>query len=122
MQLPILVKGQCLNDAEYNYLSDPEKWTVGLFLNPGSSVPKKSPGNFCKWGEGQRKTLSEEIYKIKHWTIKNESYENCDDIKATWFVDPPYENAGKYYVNNKIDYDFLGNWCKERNGQTIVCE
>ena len=123
LDLPILVKGQSLNNSEFDYLSDPEKWTIGLFLNPGSSVPKKSPGNFCDWDVEHRKILSEELYKIKHWEIKNESYENSPNIEATWFIDPPYSgNGGKYYVNNKIDYESLGAWCIERKGQTIVCE
>ena len=120
--LPILEKGQCLNNEEFNYLSDPEKWTIGLFLNPGSSVPKKSPGNFCDWDEKHRQLLSSELYKIKHWEIRNESYENAPNIEATWFIDPPYMNAGKYYTNWKIDYASLGTWCKDRKGQTIVCE
>ena len=120
--LPILEKGQCLNNEEFNYLSDPEKWTIGLFLNPGSSVPKKSPGNFCDWDEKHRLLLSSELYKIKHWEIRNESYENAPNIEATWFIDPPYQHAGKYYTNWKIDYESLGAWCIERQGQTIVCE
>jgi site-specific DNA-adenine methylase len=127
LSLPILEKGQCLNNEEFNYLSDPEKWTIGLFLNPGSSVPKKSPGNFCDWDEKHRKDLSEDLYKIRHWEIYNESYENSPDIEATWFVDPPYSPnsdnyGGKYYTNNKIDYNFLSIWCKDRKGQVIVCE
>jgi site-specific DNA-adenine methylase len=121
--LPILEKGQCLNNEEFNYLSDPEKWTIGLFLNPGSSVPKKSPGNFCDWDDKHRKDLSEELFKIKHWTIKNESYENAEKLgTATFFVDPPYQLAGKYYTNWRIDYEALGAWCIEREGQVIVCE
>jgi len=122
LKLPLLVKGESLNNEKFNYLTDPEKWVIGLFLNPGSSVPKKSPGNFCDWDEKHRKDLSEELYKIKHWIIKNESYENSPDIEATWFIDPPYQLAGKYYVNNKIDYKKLGEWCKNRKGQVIVCE
>jgi len=125
--LPILKKGQCLNNEEFNNLTDPEKWTIGLFLNPGSSVPKKSPGNFCDWDEKHRKSLSEELYKIKHWIIKNESYENASDIEATWFIDAPYSPnsdnfGGKYYTNNKIDYNKLSEWCRKRKGQVIVCE
>ena len=104
-------------------MSDPERWTIGLFLNPGSSVPKKSSGNFCDWDEKHRKLLSEELFKIKHWEIKNESYENAENMEATWFCDPPYSgNGGKYYVDNKIDYKSLADWCKERKGQVIVCE
>jgi len=121
--LPILKKGECLNNPEFNHLSDPEKWTIGLYLNPGSSVPKKSPGNFCDWDEKHRLSLSSELYKIKHWIIKNESYVNCENVKATWFIDPPYSgNGGKYYTNNKIDYNSLSEWCKNLNGQIIVCE
>jgi len=124
LNLPLLIKGQCLNDKEFDYLSDPEKWTIGLFLNPGSSVPKKSPGNFCSWDEKRRKELSGEIFKIKHWDIRNESYENAQILgDVTWFIDPPYSgNGGKYYVDNKIDYEKLRSWCIERKGQTIVCE
>jgi len=122
LSLPILEKGQCLNNSEFDYLTNPEKWTIGLFLNPGSSVPKKSPGNFCDWDDKHRKLLSEELYKIKHWIIKNDSYETAENIKATWFIDSPYQISGKYYTNWKIDFDFLGSWCKERKGQVIVCE
>jgi len=123
--LPILEKGQCLNNEEFNYLSEPEKWTIGLFLNPGSSVPKKSPGNFCNWNDKNKKALSEELFKIKHWTIKNESYESAKKLgTATFFIDPPYssEFGGKYYPSHKIDYDFLSKWCRSLNGQIIVCE
>ena len=43
---------------------------------------------------------------------------------ATWFIDPPYEFGGEHYKNGTKDIDFaiLGDWCKSRNGQTIVCE
>jgi 16S rRNA G966 N2-methylase RsmD len=67
--------------------------------------------------------LADDLYKIKHWDIRNESFENAPDIDATWYIDPPYSgNGGKYYTNNKIDYKFLGEWCKNRKGQVIVCE
>lgn len=122
LSLPILEKGQCLNNSEFDFLTDPEKWTIGLFLNPGSSTPKKSPGNFCDWDEKHRQGLSEELFKIKHWDIRNESYENAPDIEATWYVDPPYQNAGKYYTHWKVDYESLSLWCQQRKGQVIVCE
>ncbi len=43
-------------------------------------------------------------------------------MKATWFVDPPYQNMGKLYKENKIDYQELGTYCRERLGQVMVCE
>lgn len=122
MSLPLVEKGESLNDDKFNYLTDSEKWVIGLFLNPGSSVPKKSHGKFCNWDENRRSILSRDVMKIKHWDIRFESYENSPDIESTWFIDPPYQNAGKYYVNSKVDYEHLSKWCRERKGQVIVCE
>ena len=43
---------------------------------------------------------------------------------ATWFVDPPYQGAGKHYRfgSEHIDFLALAGWCKSRPGQVIVCE
>ena len=125
LSLPILQKGQSLNDSEFSYLSDNQKSLIGFFLNPGSSQPKKSPGKFCAWTEDNRKKLSVDVTKVKHWTIINGDYQEIDNQEATWYVDPPYQgNGGQYYRhgNNGFDYDRLRNWVLDRNGQVIVCE
>ena len=43
---------------------------------------------------------------------------------ATWFIDPPYQNAGKHYRfgSSQLDYPALAAWCQTREGQVIVCE
>lgn len=44
---------------------------------------------------------------------------------ATWFIDPPYcKTAGDRYRwgASALDFDALGRWCRDRDGQTIVCE
>jgi len=46
-KLPILKKGESLNNENFNYLTETEKILIGFYLNPGSAVPKKSPGNYC---------------------------------------------------------------------------
>lgn len=122
LNLPILKKGENLNN--FNLLSIEEKYLLGFFLNPGSSTPKKSPGKFCKWDENARLKLSENIKKIKHWKIYNNSYEEAPDIEATYYIDPPYEIQGKWYMHNNksIDYQKLGEWCQTRKGQVVVCE
>lgn len=125
LQLPLLKDNQSLNDPEFNNLTDPEKYVIGLFLNPGSSTPKKSPGNYCAWTEEKRKELSEDVLKVKHWTIINGDYRKASDITATWFIDPPYQgNGGQYYQfgNKGFDYPGLAEWIQTRNGQIIVCE
>jgi len=68
------------------------------------------------------KQLKENKYKIKHWDIRLGSYEDLENIKATWFIDPPYVDGGKHYRENNIDYTHLADWCKSRDGQVIVCE
>jgi site-specific DNA-adenine methylase len=125
LTLPILQKGQSLNDPEFEGLSDNQKSLIGFFLNPGSSQPKKSPGKFCAWTEDNRKKLSIDVTKVKHWTIINGDYQEIENQEATWYIDPPYQgNGGQYYRhgNNGFDYDQLRNWVLDRNGQIIVCE
>lgn len=44
---------------------------------------------------------------------------------ATWFIDPPYQVVqGEQYPNGaqSIDFAALGDWCRSRRGQVIVCE
>ena len=63
------------------------------------------------------------IPKIKHWKIINGTYEGLPNIEATWFIDPPYDGVrGKEYRCNTVNYNNLGEWCKNRIGQVIVCE
>lgn len=68
--------------------------------------------------------ISNNLFKIKHWTIVEGCYTELANEKATWFIDPPYEIGGHAYVHNnkKIDFMKLGYWCKNRMGQVIVCE
>lgn len=59
-------------------------------------------------------------------------YRKAPNIKATWFIDPPYHVAGRAQLRGmgyaegcnsaSLDYPKLGEWCQTRKGQTIVCE
>jgi hypothetical protein len=59
-------------------------------------------------------------------------YTDAPDIKATWFVDPPYhvngrpQQRGMGYAegcnSDSLDYEALAKWCRRRRGQKIVCE
>ena len=48
-------------------------------------------------------------------------YKSLPNVKATWFIDPPYQTKGGYVISD-VDYFELGKWCKSRKGQVIVCE
>ena len=120
LTLPDIETGQTLNDFD---LCKEAKWLIGFFINAGSASPKLKAKDFNKWNEN-RKTIADNLFKIKHWEIKLGSYENCPDIEATWFIDPPYQFGGEWYAksNKHIDFGRLGTWCREKQGQVIVCE
>ncbi len=107
------------------------KWLIGFWLNPATTSPRLRPGKWMrmgirpnsKWGEAIRQRIACQVDSIRHWKIANLSYETIGNQEATWFVDPPYEGpCGKMYRCKLTDYGSLASWCKERQGQTIVCE
>jgi 16S rRNA G966 N2-methylase RsmD len=52
-------------------------------------------------------------------------YADCNiSGSGTWFIDPPYQRAGRHYRfgPDQIDYKELAAWCLSRPGQVIVCE
>ena len=102
---------------------------VGFIITGGPAMPKKTAS---KWKTLIRpntqnyklELISKNLHKIKHWKIIHGDYRELDNDKATWFIDPPYIVAGKYYKHSSknIDYGELAEWCKSREGQVIVCE
>lgn len=112
-------------------LCDAERWLVGFWLNGGVASPCKTPSKWAQkaksqlfWGERVRRRLASQVESIRHWKIIEGDFESAPDVEATWFVDPPYQRAGKHYPCNLSDDDFrrLAAWCRSRRGQTIVCE
>lgn len=109
------------------------RWLVGFWLNRGVASPRKSPSKWMRdgirpgsfWGERVRQTIASQVEAIGHWKVLNRSYVDCPTPRrATWFVDPPYEEAGRHYRfgSDRIDYPALAAWCYSRPGQVIVCE
>jgi len=66
--------------------------------------------------------LASQVERIRHWTVIEGSYEHAPDVGATWFIDPPYQVAGKHYRFSKIDFQRLAAWVESRAGLKIVCE
>lgn len=59
------------------------------------------------------------------------SYEEIEDLEATWFIDPPYQQNGEALLGNgyakgcrarDLDFCKLSDWCRTRRGQVIVAE
>ena len=109
---------------------------IGFWLNRGSSTPKRTRTAYSTrtdraqlvWGERARERIASESYKIKDWRIKWGSHDECPAIQeATYFIDPPYVDKGRYYKHNKVDHAQIGAWCKGLQWrvigrQLIVCE
>jgi hypothetical protein len=103
-------------------LPDAVKWLIGFCINPGSSVPKVTASHRTAWNR-YKLHIADQVEKVKHWRVYEQSYEKAPNIEATWHIDPPYQIAGKYYFGYaKMDYARLGLWCKTRLGQVMVCE
>ncbi len=121
LSLPDLSEGD--NVDSFTQLSDVEKWLIGFCINPASAVPKKTTRARSRWNKNKLE-IAENLYKVQHWLVGTRDYRDIPNITATWYIDPPYQFGGQYYaINNKnINYWDLGEWCKSREGQVIVCE
>jgi hypothetical protein len=121
LKLPDVENAEYIGD-KYKWMCDEERWLVGFCINNASPTPNHTAGrmNFNSWFRDKPKIASE-LYKIKHWKIVCDDYKNIENKTATWFIDPPYQFQKRYKYND-IDYDYLAKWCKDRLGQTIVCE
>jgi len=122
--LPDLKEGLNLDSININ---DAEKALLGFCANPASAVPKKTvSARGAKSWPRHKQFFLDNLHKVKHWKIYNDTYKNIGNIEATWFIDPPYEFGGIYYhsssSNKQINYEELAKWCKERKGEIIVCE
>lgn len=137
ISLPDLEPGQTVDDLKIN---EEARLLIGWWLNKGSAQPKKSPSAWMRrsreiggegwktgsggffWGARVRERIAKNLPALERWQVREGDYRDSPDIPATWFIDPPYQKAGKRYRISSIDYTRLGAWCKQRIGQTIVCE
>ena len=117
MALPDVKKGE-----EFNYPVPEVCDLVQLVCSRGAL------GNHKKIYEeswnNKKITFAKNVHKIKHWDIRNTSFENAPvDMEATWFLDPPCQHGGSTaYKHLGIDYYALADWAKALKGQVMVCE
>lgn len=100
---------------------DPADHLMYFCAARGNALTGHKAGSFCGWNRN-KKEIADKLYKIKHWEIILGDYKDLENKNATWFIDPPYQALGYRYKHHDIDYKSLADWCKARNGQTIVCE
>lgn len=120
--LPKLDTGQTIDDYD---LSDIERKFMGFMVQDGTTGMRKTASYFAvKRMDKKFDFIIKNLHKIKHWEIKLGSYDEIENVEATWFIDPPYQFGGHEYKcsNKNIDFPKLAEWCQNRNGQVIVCE
>lgn len=110
-----------ITDLREMNLSDAEKYLIGYCIGRGSARPRNINGKFNNWATDKIR-IANDIHKIKHWQILKCDYTDIENEKATWFIDPPYKVQVHGYNCKIDDYIKLAEWCKERNGQIMVCE
>lgn len=123
LSLPRLKIGQKLNDFYFD--CEEAKWLCGFIVNVGSSSPRITcTTNGYQNQKSAYKNIVNSLHKIRHWRFRVDDYLNIENEEATWFIDPPYQFGGEYYVmkNKHINFQQLADWCKTRKGQSIVCE
>ena len=108
------------------------KWLIGFWIKKASVTAGKSrtawarqyrhDGDCKVWGEAARERIASQLEGIRGWKAILGDYSTCLDVEATWFIDPPYQSAGKHYVFSEVDYTTLAKFCKSRRGQVFVCE
>jgi len=127
--LPDLQPGQTTDDLD---VPPGARHLIGWWLNKGSATPKRKPSTFMLrypqggpyWGPGIRARIARQLPCIWHWRVECASWESAPDLDACWFIDPPYQRAGKHYRHDSdgIDYRKLAEWTRTRRGQVIACE
>lgn len=123
-RLPRLGSGDRVDDVAG--VSDEDKLLLRWWASIGVTRPTRMvTARSASVITGHLDALAVFVPKIKHWQVIEGDYRDAPDVRATWFVDPPYVNdCGSYYRHNNaaIDFDELGGWCRSRRGQVIVCE
>lgn len=135
LSLPDIEIGQKVGDLN---VLDQEKYLIGWWCGGGDTRPRQTLSQWMRrtgtwttgrgpiaWGEKIRERIANQVEHIRHWSVIRGSYDTISsDIEATWFIDPPYQGAGKHYRcgSTDIDYGRLAEWCLSLKGQIIVCE
>ena len=87
---------------------------VGLCINAGVAKPAATVQKFCFGKDvgysatlhNKMKAIAGMVPKIKHWEVYYGDYKKIKNRKATWFIDPPYQNIrGEGYIVSDVDYD-----------------
>ena len=119
---------------EMTWLAPEARDLMGFWVNSGAVAPRNRPSKWMReyatvkpqnyWGAPVRDRIADQLQYTTDWRVFWGDYTSAPDVEATWLIDPPYQLAGKHYRHGSAGIDFaaLGEWCRSRRGQVIVCE
>jgi site-specific DNA-adenine methylase len=127
--LPDLLPDQTVDDLN---VCDEARYLIGFWCNKAVSSPRKRLSSWAKqyprkfWCAELRAKLASQLHEIRHWEVREGDFDKVAPVLegATYFVDPPYEKAGKAYPEKHVDYSYLAECCRAlaASNQVIVCE
>lgn len=121
LKLPLLRLAESLTDERFQSLPACVRYFIGCNIERDYK-PRNKPSPSSTWSQYYRQFIADNIHLIRHWKVSHDSYENVENVNATWFVDPPYiGEPGKRYreSNANINYAKLARWVRERRGLRI---
>ncbi len=126
--IPLLANDQTIDDL--GSVCQEARHLVGFWLNKGSAGPRNMPSAWMRsgtrpnsyWGEVIRERVASQVESIRHWRVTDGSYHVIPNKYATWFIDPPYQSAGRLYRCSSVDFEGLADWARSRLGLVLVCE
>jgi len=126
LRLPLLEPGDSVWDLD---ISESAKLFLSCCVNTSQFRNRltswKNGQNDGLWGAKWREKVASQVELIKHWKVTNLQYWQLPNLRATHFIDAPYQGLDEHYRASKqapIDYAHLGRWARSRDGQVIVCE
>jgi len=131
-KLPLLPSTGCLDDTVWP--CEEAKNIAGFWVTRGATHPNRTASAWMRdpryekwsWGKFSIERIASQVDRIRHWKIVEDDYCSSPSLKATWFIDPPYQKKGagtRYrFGSGDLDFNRLSEFCKTREGQTIVCE
>lgn len=122
--LPIHEPGEKIHPSVQGPARDWIGFWNGIAHPQEKMLPSAGRKRSSYWNATIRDRSAETVRRIRHWKVILGDYSEAPNVEASWFIDPPYQKAGRHYLTSSkaIDFNTLARWCVTRRGQIMVCE